>query len=157
MKKNMSLADADEFGALLLKCIGRFIGPHRAEIAGSVRRREPVVGDIDLLMECELVELLKIPGMKMLHGGGMQGKYEWKGVFIDAWHVNPGTWGSMLVCKTGPKEHVIAYARIAQGMGMKLSPYGLYDTLGKIIASETEEEIYAALGKQCKHPSERGR
>jgi DNA polymerase (family 10) len=53
--------------------------------------------------------------------------------------------GSALQYFTGSKEHNIALRKIAIEKGMKLNEYGLFKGK-KLIASETEEEIYKALG-----------
>src|SRR5439155_19829630 len=48
---------------------------------------------------------------------------------------------------TGSKAHNIALRDRAIGRGFKLNEYGLFRTEGdERVASETEEEIYAALG-----------
>lgn len=155
-KKMMTLAEGERFATELLAAIKRHIAC-RAEVAGSIRRKDHSVGDVDLLIAGEPADMLAIPGMTMLMGGEKQGRCVWKDVSIDVWHVPEGCWGSMLFVKTGPTPYLIGYNNIAKHKGWKLSPYGLYDAAGNMLASETEEEIYRALDKRYKPPELRGK
>jgi DNA polymerase (family 10) len=55
------------------------------------------------------------------------------------------TFGSTLLFATGPDAHITQLQKLAQKMGMTLGPAGLKKGR-RIIASETEAEIYRALG-----------
>jgi DNA polymerase (family 10) len=55
------------------------------------------------------------------------------------------SYGAALQYFTGSKEHNIALRKIAIEKGLKLSEYGLFKG-SKMIAGETEEEIYQKLG-----------
>lgn len=81
----------------------------------------------------------------------------------------PGNFGSLLLCRTGSKEHNIKIASLAKSRDMAWKTYeGLYAggewrriesgadeeyAGGKIIASETEEEIFQALGIEFVPPA----
>jgi DNA polymerase (family 10) len=59
---------------------------------------------------------------------------------------------------TGSKVENIRLRKIAKEKGMTLSEYGLVESAtgsGEVVASKTEQEIYAALGEQYKEPWQR--
>ncbi len=89
------------------------------------------------------------------------------GFQVDLWLAKPregdlfslikSNWGAVLLCRTGSLQHNTQLCAIAMGKGLKFSPYkGVVDTKsGEIIAGETEEEIYEALGLKWRPPEER--
>jgi DNA polymerase/3'-5' exonuclease PolX len=163
---------------------------HKCEIAGSIRRARPEVGDIDLVILPKVedgistVRQIKdrcrercrvitdgaqnfICGMKVKHEPPQVGTFEFQldiffahGGVPDLLSPQPSNFGSLLLCRTGSKEHNIWLATRAKSMDMKWNPYqglfagGLWELEGQesvyrggqLIASETEEQIYAALG-----------
>jgi len=68
-----------------------------------------------------------------------------EGFDMDIRVVPAKSYGSALQYFTGSKEHNIALRKIAIDKGLKLSEYGLFRG-PKMIAGESEEEIYKALG-----------
>jgi DNA polymerase (family X) len=130
----------------------------RFEFAGSLRREEQLVGDLDLLLGEDLDLMHRIEGIHVISGGAERLNFIWEhDMPVNVWRVHPGTWGSMLFAVTGPTQYFIWYAKKAQALGLKLSGRGLIDGTGRIIASETEDDIYRALGKEWKHPRLRGK
>ena len=75
---------------------------------------------------------------------------------VNLYKYEPKYAGAMMLFLTGPGEYNIALRRIAKKKGLKLSQYGIFKG-SKLIASETEEDMYAALGKSFKEPFERGK
>jgi DNA polymerase (family 10) len=59
--------------------------------------------------------------------------------------IPPESYGAALQYFTGSKDHNIALRKIAIDRGYKLSEYGLFQG-AKMIAAETEEEVYEKLG-----------
>ena len=55
---------------------------------------------------------------------------------------------------TGSKEHNIAVRKVAIKHGMKLNEYALTEG-SAVVASETEEDIYYALGLEYYEPRNR--
>ena len=124
------------------------------EAAGSLRRRQETVGDIDLLCAADdpadvaerfcshpEVELVTARGEKkcsiVLHSG----------LQIDLRLVWPGEYGAALQYFTGSKAHNIRVREIAVKRGLKLSEYGVFDVSnGRRLAAATEAEVYGALG-----------
>lgn len=119
--------------------------------AGSVRRMKETIGDADILIAssnpkkvvsyfASLPDIVKIWGQ-----GPTKASIRLKNGFdVDLRVLSDKEFGSALQYFTGSKEHNIALRRIAIGKGTKLNEYGLFQGK-KIIASETEEEIYKAL------------
>lgn len=157
MKNIMSFNDAHKIASSLKQAI-LSIAPHaKIEFAGSLRREDKNIGDIDVLVDVPFQTLNDIIGLTKISGGQLRATYSWKGTQVDVWLVENNAWGSMLFVKTGPVQYTIAYAKIAQKLGLKLSPKGLISSTGQIIAYKTENEIFLALGKQFKEPKLRGK
>lgn len=129
---------------------------NKVRFAGSIRREEPEVGDIDMLVEADLEMLSQVQGLRRISGGTERASFTWEDRQVDVWRVHPGTWGSMMFAVTGPTHYFIWYAKKAMSRGLKLSGKGLYrgDTC---IAAASETEIYRALGKEWKEPRLRGK
>ena len=69
----------------------------------------------------------------------------------------PGNWGSVLLCRTGSRQHNIYLVERAKSLGLVWNPYrGVLDN-GRVIASETKEEIFAALKLDFIPPQNRER
>jgi len=139
------------------------LAPHcsRIEIAGSVRRKQPWVNDIDLVLipndlwgfHAELTKLgpLKMSGQKILRlmVGGIQ---------VDIYVADERTWATLLLIRTGSMENNIRLATLAKKRGWRLaaSGDGLFNELGERIAGDSEESIYEALNLHYQTPEERG-
>lgn len=141
----------------------------RIEIAGSIRRRCGEVNDIDLvviatdkfalrdrvLRHCTLIQdgalnlITRLPGNFQLdiffaHAGKS-----------DLLESTPSNWGSVLLCRTGSKEHNIKLANRARARGLQWKTYeGIFDG-SKLIASATEEDIFTALEMDFIKPENR--
>lgn len=127
-------------------------GVQRAIAAGSVRRRKETVGDADILVVSSkpgdvMDFFIAMPEVREIiaHGETKSAVRLENGLQIDLRVVPRASYGAALNYFTGSKDHNIALRQIAQGKGLKLNEYGLFDG-EKAIAGETEEDIYAALG-----------
>ncbi|MDP2973537.1 MAG: helix-hairpin-helix domain-containing protein, partial [Candidatus Diapherotrites archaeon] len=124
----------------------------RVEAAGSLRRRRPTIGDIDILVASEKPNVVSkvfvsMPSVKKVLGSGetkSSGVLS-NGMQSDLRVVKPEQWGSALQYFTGSKAHSIALRKIAMKKGLKLSEYGVFKG-SKVIASKTEEDVYNAIG-----------
>ena len=124
----------------------------KVDVAGSIRRRKETIGDVDFLVisraPAKVMDyFVKLPGVvKVWSKGNTKASVRTKeGFDMDIRVVPKKSYGSALQYFTGSKEHNIATRRIAISKGLKLSEYGLFKGK-KMIASETEEEIYKILG-----------
>ncbi|MGB9950884.1 helix-hairpin-helix domain-containing protein (plasmid) [Haloarcula marismortui] len=136
----------------------------RVAIVGSFRRRRPTVGDIDILATAydtaDAMELFCTSEnvKRVLVRGNTKSSVITDGdLQMDLRLVNDAEYGSALVYFTGSKAHNITLRNRAIERDWKLNEYGLFDVsgvenplsgqrVGELIASETEEDIYRALG-----------
>jgi DNA polymerase (family 10) len=129
-------------------------GCARCTYAGSLRRMRETIGDIDVLVAAEdsapfMAALGELPHTAEIiaHGEKKTSIRTTKGLQVDLRVLPPAAWGAGLQYFTGSKEHNIRIREIAVHRKLKLSEYGLFHAKsGKMIVSETEEEIYERLG-----------
>lgn len=122
--------------------------------AGSLRRMRETIGDLDILVAASrsapfMDELTELPSTAevLVHGAKKTSVRTVDGIQVDLRVVRPDSWGAALQYFTGSKAHNIHTRTIAVHAGLKLSEYGLFDAESEdLIASRTEEEVYARLG-----------
>jgi len=136
----------------------QFRGVERVTPAGSLRRGRDTVGDLDLLVTGRNLggladHFLKFPriGQVLVKGEDKASAKLANGLQVDVRMLAPESYGAALQYFTGSKEHNVALRDRAKRRGWKLSEYGLFEG-EKVIASRTEEEIYAKLGLACIPP-----
>jgi len=146
-------AAADEMVALL-EAEARF---ERLSVAGSLRRWRETIGDVDLLVASSepgpiMDAFCRAPIVDrvLAHGETKSSVVVKRGLQIDLRVVPPASWGAALLYFTGSKEHNVRLRGFALRKKLLLNEYGLYrvgeEKGGTPVASQTEEEIYAALG-----------
>jgi DNA polymerase (family 10) len=131
----------------------------RIEIAGSIRRKKPNPGDIDIVLIAKKEEYKekikeKLDGQgKFLQGGNKEMFFRIDGIDIQLFFTVPNEWGAALLAYSGKKGSNIGLRLVAMRKGLKLTNHGLFArTSGKRIAGKTEREIYLALGRKYKEP-----
>lgn len=85
------------------------------------------------------------------------------GFQMDLYRARPETWGVILLIRTGSKEHNVKLCTLARSKGLMLSAKdGVIQTLtsgcmtaSKVIASQSEEDIFSALGLKFVEPKDR--
>jgi|CXWL01.1.fsa_nt_gi DNA polymerase (family 10) len=139
----------------------------KLEAAGSFRRQEATIGDLDFLAiskhPVKLIEyFVRHPDVKqVLAEGGTKGSVILKGdQQVDLRVVKADEWGAALQYFTGSKEHNVTLRTLAREKGMTINEYGVFQltqegTKGKKIAGKTEEDVYAALGLRWIVPEQR--
>lgn len=131
-------------------------GVEQAAYAGSLRRGKETIGDLDLLVSAGADEaaaiseaFVRLPVVADVLGQGetKSSIRTQEGVQVDLRIVRPEQFGAALLYFTGSKEHNVALRGRAQDLGCTLNEYALADKNDKarVIASRTEEEIYAAM------------
>ncbi|MBU0638352.1 MAG: DNA polymerase/3'-5' exonuclease PolX [Planctomycetes bacterium] len=137
-------------------------GVTRVEHAGSLRRGCETIGDLDLLCiaadgQRVVREFTRLPGVtQVLAAGHTKGsvliEYQTgRTIQIDLRVAPRESFGAAWQYFTGSKEHNVRLRERAIKRGWSLNEYGL--TAGeRVIASQTEEEIYAALDLPCFPP-----
>ncbi|MFP3951404.1 MAG: DNA polymerase/3'-5' exonuclease PolX [Candidatus Bathyarchaeia archaeon] len=126
----------------------------RVEVAGSARRRKETVGDLDVLVASNEPEEVsnRFVGMPpvervLQHGATKSTVVLERQLQVDLRVIPPEVYGAALQYFTGSKEHNVKLRTISVQRGYKLSEYGLFKReSNKLVAAETEEEIYRSLG-----------
>jgi DNA polymerase (family 10) len=129
-------------------------GVIHASTCGSLRRFSETIGDVDILVAAADAEpvmqaLVSLPAVDRVLGRGSSktSVVTRRGTQVDVRVVAPGQLGAALLYFTGSKGHNIKLRMRALARGWTLNEYALAEVeTGKVIASETEEEIYRALG-----------
>ncbi|GGP15184.1 DNA polymerase/3'-5' exonuclease PolX [Nonomuraea glycinis] len=129
---------------------------HRIAYAGSLRRMKDTIGDIDILAVApeSIMETFRAQPYvaEVIAAGDKKTSVRTtSGMQVDLRLVPAESWGAAMQYFTGSKEHNVAIREMAVKKGWKLSEYGLFEG-ERVIASESEEEIYAALGMQFVPP-----
>lgn len=124
----------------------------RIDAVGSIRRMKETIGDVDFLVISKKPQpimdfFVSLPGVVKVWGkGNTKASVRMKeGFDMDIRILPKRSYGAALQYFTGSKEHNIALRKIAIEKGFKLSEYGLFKG-PKMIAGESEEEIYQKLG-----------
>jgi len=159
----MSWMEADRIGEEILETIRELCT--RMEVAGSVRRRRPVVHDIDIVLIPQLFAfpdrvIMKLgerwPDLKVLRRGPkIVSLVLREGVSVDLYASETRYFGTHLLRWTGSTEHNIKLCSRARALGLKLAVSRGVERDGQVIASRTEEDIFEALKMDYVPPEER--
>ncbi|NQU84043.1 MAG: DNA polymerase/3'-5' exonuclease PolX [Parcubacteria group bacterium] len=130
---------------------------YKGTVAGSFRRWEETVGDLDIL----------ISKSNPKTGEKRKTIRFSNGLKSDLRYIDKKDWGSALQYFTGNKEHNIELRKIAKEKGFKLNEYGLFritkhkraqspnKTQSTEHKTQTEEDVYEKLGLQYIPPEMR--
>jgi DNA polymerase (family 10) len=127
---------------------------HDLTPAGSVRRNEPLVGDIDIVCTSDepAAVIAAFVGWERAEAVLAEGNTKasiWLagGLQIDLRVLPSALYGNLLQHFTGSREHNIQLRELAVRKNLRVSENGILDvTGGRTIACRTEAEVYAALG-----------
>lgn len=130
----------------------------RPTIAGSIRRGvKATAGDIDIVLVTDKLDALDDTGWWRVSGGANSRTYVYRDVQVNVKAASVETYGATLMHYTGSKDFNIWCRARAVVRGWKLNEFGLWDSTGKIIARQTEEAIFDAIGLDYIAPGERER
>lgn len=130
-------------------------GVQRYARAGSLRRVEESVKDLDYIMSVEDAEnvrkqLVELPGVtKVVNDGTSKVSIEIKGEFnvqVDIRLVEEEDFASTLHHFTGSKDHNVQMRQLAKERNEKLSEYGIEDQHGRKTTFQNETEFYDHFG-----------
>ncbi len=147
----MLLVTAEQLVDSLLKTLRAVKGVARIVPAGSFRRRQETVGDVDLLAICadsaqimrcfvgytDVVEVIA-------HGVTRSSVILRSGLHVDLRVVPEESYGAALHYFTGSKAHNIAIRARAVQAGLKINEYGIFRGETRV-GGARESEVYAAV------------
>ena len=126
------------------------------QYAGSLRRWQETIGDIDVLVTVKDPEKSREKVMEyfvrydevfnvIAQGDTKSSVILKSGIQVDLRVINDESFGAALHYFTGSKEHNVRIRDIAKKKGMKVNEYGVFKG-EKMIAGKTEEELFKAVG-----------
>ena len=138
----------------LIEYLAATPGVEKVTAAGSLRRGRETVGDLDLMVTGPnpapaLERFVQFSRVHEVLGRGenkASAKVGLEGIQVDVRALPAESFGAAMQYFTGSKDHNVALRQRALKSGLTLNEYGLFrvDTSERV-ASEAEEEIYAAL------------
>ena len=148
------IAQALPIARELVAALGALPGVERVQYCGSLRRLRETVADVDIVVasrEPSSVReaFLELPTVREVIGSGdtKSSVLTSTGLQVDLRIVEPRQFGAACQYFTGSKTHNIKLRQRALARGWLLNEYGLSDAqTGEVIASDSEEAIYGALG-----------
>ncbi len=157
------LGTALEMAEELLERLADCPAVQRCAYAGSLRRMQDTIGDVDILVASERGDQVERFVVEMGHarevlrrGPSRTSIIVRNGIQVDVRVVEPKCWGAAVQYFTGSKAHNIRLREIALQKGLTLNEYGLAEQrTGRVVASEEEDQIYEALGLQPVPPEMR--
>lgn len=161
------IADALPLAERLIESLTSLPEVVEAKFCGSLRRMSETIGDIDITVSSEepaavmghVVELDVVDDI-VVQGDTKTSFLTPAGLQIDVRVVAPEQFGAATLYFTGSKAHNIELRQRAMDRNLLLNEYGLIDTSDDevepverpVVASRSEEEIYAALDMQWVPP-----
>jgi len=169
----MLLGKATRIACQLLDELNPYVD--QIAIVGSIRRQKPEVHDIDIVAIPNEDKLMKagyfdqrqlvanpadsprnLTTQFPLPNGLKISTFKYHAVQVDIYWATPETWATLLLIRTGSKEHNIRLCQLAQRHGLHLhaSGDGLFRN-GTRVSWESEEKLFASLGLQYIKPKDR--
>ena len=159
-KTEILLAQAENIGNDFIERTRDFY--ERVEIAGSMRRKVPIVHDVDICAIAkrpvsEFEEVVRKAGGAMKKFGGEYATIEFEGIQINVLFVSEEAWGAGLMWSTGPKGHTIGMNIKAEQLGLKFDRTGIRRRSDdSLIPTPTEHDVAKLLHWEYKPPELRG-
>ena len=139
-------------------------------LAGSIRRKEPTVHDIDFAVipkgrsfgvwKDSVISRVQEIGGSVVTFGEVISNFRYGGAQVNLFICsNPDAWGVTQMWATGPKGHTIGMTIKARDKGLVINSKGLWtrEVPPRLIRTKTEEEVGRLLGWKYKPPEERGK
>ena len=150
-ERRTRLIEAEEVARPLIARLHAIDGVNAVEIAGSLRRRQETVGDLDILVTAEP----DLPVMDAFTGYEEVGEVVSRGdtrstvmlrsgIQVDLRLVPRESYGAALHYFTGSKAHNIAVRRMGVERGLKINEYGVFRGEDRV-AGRSEEEVYRSV------------
>ena len=139
-------------------------------LAGSIRRKEPVVHDVDFAVipkgksfgvwKGQVTKRVVGIGGRVTSFGETISNFIYRGVQVNLFLcLDEDAWGVTQMWATGPKGHTIGMTIKARERGMVINSRGLWtrDEPPKLVRARTEEEVGRLLGWKFKPAEARGK
>jgi len=139
-------------------------------LAGSIRRREPTVHDIDFAVipktmnlgrwKDKVTQRVKEIGGEVVSFGEVISNFRYRGAQVNLFLCSDeDAWGVTQMWATGPKGHTIGMTIKARDRGLVINSKGLWtrEEPPRLVKTRTEEEVGKALGWNYKPPEARGK
>jgi DNA polymerase (family 10) len=146
------LITAYTYAEAIIKELKKIKGVERIEVAGSVRRKKEMIGDLDILVISAsprgvMDAFVKLDDIKeVLAKGATKSSAVLRcGLQVDVRVLEKENFGAALYYFTGSKEHNIVVRDMVKKRGLKINEYGVFRGK-KRIAGKTEEGIFKAMG-----------
>lgn len=149
-----TISIADRLAGSFLDFIRSLPGVHNAEVAGSTRRMQDSIGDIDLVAAADdpaaviniLVQHPQVSSV-LAQGNTKASVITSMGLQLDFIAVQPDRFWSALHHFTGSKEHNVRLRELARHNGLKINEYGIFKVANNELLPVTgEADIYRYLG-----------
>ena len=152
--KRRPIAEVMPIARELVATLATLPSVEHAQYCGSLRRLRETAADVDIVVASREPSSVREAFIKMKAVREIIGSGETKtsiltgaGLQVDLRIVEPRQFGAACQYFTGSKAHNIKLRQRALSRGWLLNEYGLSDSAtGEVIASESEEAIYQALG-----------
>ncbi|MEE9205744.1 MAG: DNA polymerase/3'-5' exonuclease PolX [Acidimicrobiia bacterium] len=154
-ERRTPINDAMRVGREITAALAGVPGVVKVAPMGSLRRFRETIGDVDVIVassgdaDAVMKALIDLPLVRDVVGSGPRktSVVTAAGLQIDVRVVRPHQYGAAQMYFTGSKAHNIRLRQMAIDRGWILNEYALTEAESdRIIASETEEEVYAAFG-----------
>jgi DNA polymerase (family 10) len=162
--RRLKLADADQLVEPLLAYLRHAPGIGQVEVAGSLRRRQETIGDIDILVTCDtpqpvMAHFVSYPQVQRAERvGTTRGTIILRsGLHVDLRIVPTRSYGAALHYFIGSKAHNVAVRTLGIQRGLRINEYGVFrvakgrkadggKAADKRIGGATEEDVFRAVG-----------
>ncbi len=151
-RERLLLIRAEEVAARLIEFIKKDDNVIEAEALGSLRRRAPTVGDLDIAVATSdpaktVQHFLEFSEIKDVLSKGDRGARVSLStdLQVDMRVIAPKAFGAMVQYFTGSKQHNVLLRTHALEKGLSLNEYGIKKN-NKLIEFATEKEFYEYLG-----------
>jgi DNA polymerase/3'-5' exonuclease PolX len=168
MKKDLDPKFAGKVAADFQKKTGDLY--KRCEVAGSLRRKAPVVHDVDFAViprgddfgkwREEVKKRVAEIGGAVASFGDVISNFTYKGVQVNLFLCpGPDSWGVTLMWATGPTGHTIGMTIKARRRGLLINSRGIWtlDEPPRLVPARTEQQVGRILDWKYKPPETRGK
>ena len=167
-KKDFRFEDAEKIANDYLAKTKDLYG--KCLLAGSVRRKEPIVHDIDFAVipkgknfgvwKDRVARRVEEIGGQVVTFGEIISNFRYRGAQVNLFLcLNSDAWGVTQMWATGPKGHTIGMGIKAKALGYVMNSKGLWtqEEPPRLVKTRTEEDVGKILGWKFKPPEARGK